>query len=143
MKCLGLSLVLLAALVGCSELPPQSAGLSTRHEGPVTVAVTFLGTPEGVFSRAEFTVPAGTTLHAYSETEFSSGVHESFFKLEDKLELSMPIPNLTGPTSETLELGPLPPGSKHPCYEIGFAVSSGAEVPELLDLSGCVRDVSD
>lgn len=135
--------MLLAALVGCSELPPQSAGLSTRHEGPVTVAVTFLETPKGVMGRAEFAVAAGTTLHAYSETEFSTGVHEAFFKLEDGLELSIPIPNLTGPTTQTLELGPLPPGSKNPCYEIGFAVSSGAEVPELLELSGCVRDVSD
>ena len=55
----------------------------------------------------------------------------------------MPIPDLTGPTTRTLTLGPLPPGSANPCYEIGFAVSSGAEAPELLELSGCIRDIGD
>ena len=127
------------ALVGCSELPPDSVGLSYRHEGTVTTTVTLLKTPQGVLGSAEFVVPAGVNVHAYSETEFTSGVHEAFFKLEDGLELSAPIPNLTGPIIKTLTLGPLPPGSR-PCYTVAFAGSSGSEVPELLELSGCVSD---
>ena len=127
---------LFVALVGCSEVTPNSAERSSyRYEGPVTTAVTLFETPAGVIGRAEFTVPAGTTLHAYSETEFSNGEHEAFFSLGD---VSTGIPDLTGPTSETLELGPLPPGSR-PCYEVGFTASSGDEVPELLELNGCVR----
>ena len=122
------------ALVGCSSAP-DSAGLSYRHEGPVTVAVTLLETPVGVTGRAEFTVAAGTTLHAYSETEFTSGVHEAFFRLG---ELSTAIPDLTGPTTRTLTLGPLPPGSTNPCYSVGFTASSNDEAPELLELSGCI-----
>ena len=131
--------LLLTVLAGCSA-PAPAERLTQRHEGPVTVAVTLLKTPAGVMGKAEFTVAAGTTLHTYSETEFTNGVHEAFFTLAD---ISVRIPNLTGPTSETLELGPLPPGSKSPCYSVGFAVSSKGEVPELLELSGCVRDVSD
>ena len=98
-----------------------------------------LETTQGVMGRAEFVVPAGMTLHAYSETEFTNGEHEAFFTLEDGLKLSMPIPELTGPTTKTLTLGPLPPGSR-PCYSLRVVVSSGAEEPELLELSGCVRD---
>ena len=74
-----------------------------------------------------------TILHAYSETEFLNGDHETFFSL-----LSMPTPDLIGPTTHTLTLGPLPPGGKA-CYASGLAVSSGDEDPKLLELSGCVR----
>ena len=126
----------MVVLVGCSSAP-DSAGLSYRHEGPVTVAVTLLETPAGVMGKAEFTVAAGTTLHAYSETEFTNGEHEAFFRLGD---ISTGIPDLTGPTTRSLELGPLPPGSANPCYSLGFAASSGDEAPQLLELSGCVRD---
>ena len=125
--------MLLAALVGCSA-PTLANRLTQRHEGPVAVAVTLLETPQGVVGRVEFTVAAGTTLHAYSETEFTNGEHEAFFRLE---ELSTAIPNLTGLTTKTLTLGPLPPGSTNPCYSVGFTASSGDEGPELLELSGC------
>ena len=107
--------------------------MTQRHEGPVAVAVTLLETPQGVVGRAELVVPAGVSLHAYSETEFLNGEHEAFFELG---ELSTAIPDLTGPTIHSLELGPLPPGSR-PCYTVAFAVSSKDEVPELLELSGC------
>lgn len=128
---------LLVALVGCSELPGGTEErLTYRREGSVTTTVTLLETPGGIVGRAELVVATGTTLHAYSETEFTSGVHEAFFLLED---ISTGIPNLTGPTTRTLELGPLPPGSRSACYELGFAVSSGDEVPELLELSGCIK----
>ena len=129
--------LLLMLLAGC-RAPAPAARLTQRHEGPVTVAVTLLETPAGVLGRAEFTAAAGVSLHAYSETEFLNGEHEAFFRLE---ELSTAIPELTGPTTHSLELGPLPPGSKA-CYGLGAAVSSGDERPELLELSGCVRDVS-
>ena len=76
-----------------------------------------------MLGRAELVVPAGTTLHAHNETEFSNEVHEPIFKLEDELELSIPAPKLVGPTTRTLTLGPLPPGSR-PCWSTGFAASS-------------------
>ncbi len=128
--------LLLTVLAGCSA-PTPAERLTQRHEGLVTVAVTLLETPAGVVGRAEFTVAAGVSLHAYSETEFLNGVHEAFFMLGD---ISTAIPDLTGPTMQTLELGPLPPGSANPCYSVGFASSRGDEGPELLELSGCVRD---
>ena len=132
---------LLLALVGCGVAPDSAdigAGLSYRYEGAVSTTVTLLETPQSVVGRAELVVPAGTSVHAYSEIEFSNGEHEAFFRLE---ELSTAIPDLTGPTTHSLELGPLPLGSR-PCYEIEFAVSGADKGPELLELSGCVRDVS-
>ena len=93
---------------------------------------------DAVLGRAERVVPAGTTLNAYSETEFSNEVHEPVFKLENGLELSIPAPELVGPTTRTLTLEPLPPGS-HPCYSLRFAASSENKNPKLLELSGCVR----
>ena len=129
----------LLALVGCGVAPGGAdvgAGLSYRHEGTVTMTVTLLETPQGVVGRAELVVPAGTNVHAYSETEFSNGEHEAFFRLEDVSKLSVPIPDLTGPTTKTLTLGPLLPGSR-PCYTVAFAASSKDEAPELLELSGC------
>ena len=142
MKRLVSLLVLLAALVGCSA-PTPAERMTQRHEGPVTVAVTLLETAQGVLGRAEFTVAAGTNVHAYSETEFSNGEHEAFFRLEDGRELSTRVPDLTGPTTKMLTLGPLPPGSANPCYSLEFAVSRADKVLELLELSGCVRDVSE
>ena len=127
---------LLVALVGCSELPDGAERLTYRREGDVTTTVTLLETPQGIIGRAELAVAVGTTLHAYSETEFTSGVHEAFFALEDT---STRIPDLTGPTTQTFTLGPLPPGSKSPCYSLGFAASSGYKGPELLELSGCAK----
>lgn len=113
------------------------------YNGGVTTNVVLLETPDGVVGRATFSVPEGVSLRSYAYLDFvHGGDYESFFSLYNGAGVSKGVPSLTGPATQTVELGPLPPGAQL-CYSLGVPYSRVGEYPELIVMRGCVEVVTD
>ncbi len=112
------------------------------YNGGVNTNVVLLETPEGVVGRATFSVPKGVSLHSYAYLDFvHGGDYESFFSLYayGGAGVSKSVPDITGPATQTVELGPLPPGAQV-CYSLGVPYSRVGEYPELISMRGCVEE---
>lgn len=134
-------LPLCASVPGAGACASGSVELLKQHsyDGGVNTNVVLLETPEGVIAKATFSVPEGVSLHAYAYLDFvHGGDYESFFSLYNGAGVSKSVPGVTGPATQTVELGPLPPGAETPCYSLGVPYSREGEYPELIEMRGCV-----
>ncbi len=118
----------------------RSATTGASFDGGVNTNVVVLETPEGVVGRATFSVPEGVSLRSYAYLDFvHGGDYESFFSLYNGAGVSKGVPSLTGPATQTVELGPLLPGAQV-CYSLGVPYSRVGEYPELIAMRGCVEE---
>lgn len=133
----GLSLC--ASVPGVGACASGSVELLKAHsyKGGVNTNVVLLETPEGVVGRATLSVSEGVSLHSYAYLDFvHGGDYESFFSLYNGAGVSKGVPGVTGPATQTVELGLLPPGAQV-CYSLGVPYSREGEYPELIEMAGC------
>ncbi len=134
--------LLCAGISGVSTCRSGGVELLKHHSynGGVNTNVVLLKTAEGVVARAIFSVPEGVSLLAYAYLDtVHGGDYESFFSLYGRQSTTRGVPSMTGPTKQTLELGPLLPGAEKVCYSLGVPYVRSGEYPELIELNGCAE----
>ncbi len=134
--------LLCAGIQGVSVCRSEIKELLKHHSynGGVNTNVVLLKSAEGVVARAIFAVPEGVSLlpYAYLDT-VHGGDYESFFSLYGDESKTRGVPSITGPTKQTIELGPLLPSAETVCYSLGVPYARTGEYPELIEMSGCVE----
>ena len=133
--------LLCAGVPGVSVCRSGAKELLKHHSynGGVNTNVVLLKTAEGVLARAIFSVPEGVSLRSYAYLEtVHGGDYESFFSLYGSQSRTRGVPSMTGPTKQTLELGPLLE-DETVCYSLGVPYARTGEYPELIEMNGCVE----